>query len=144
MPLARCSTLTQFLIEERRRYPTASGDFNALVLDVALACTTLARRVALCVLSGPLGAGFGGPLSGAHHALHHPSAQDADGAAHEGMGHAIFVAANHWGGRLAGMASTTVGQPGADPRAAAAWQVWCRAARWRWRCRSSSRPSFGC
>ena len=31
------STLTQFLIEERRRFPSASGDFNALVLDVALA-----------------------------------------------------------------------------------------------------------
>jgi fructose-1,6-bisphosphatase I/sedoheptulose-1,7-bisphosphatase len=31
-------TLTQFLIEERRRFPDASGQFNALLLDVAMAC----------------------------------------------------------------------------------------------------------
>ena len=35
MPLSKRSTLTQFLIEERRRFPQASGDFNALILDVA-------------------------------------------------------------------------------------------------------------
>ena len=29
-------TLTQFLIEERRRVPQASGDFNSLLLNVAL------------------------------------------------------------------------------------------------------------
>jgi fructose-1,6-bisphosphatase I/sedoheptulose-1,7-bisphosphatase len=120
MPLARRSTLTQFLIEERRRYPTASGDFNALVLDVALACKTLARSVAFGALSGPLGTGFGGPLGGgvgglpssSDHALPGPA---ADGAAQESMGHAIFVDANHWGGHLAGMASATVGQPVAIP-----------------------------
>ena len=28
------STLTQFLIEERRRYPGSCGDLNALILDV--------------------------------------------------------------------------------------------------------------
>jgi fructose-1,6-bisphosphatase len=41
MPLSarsQHSTLTQFLIEERRKYPGASGDFNALILDIALAC----------------------------------------------------------------------------------------------------------
>jgi fructose-1,6-bisphosphatase I/sedoheptulose-1,7-bisphosphatase len=38
MPLSHRSTLTQFLIEERRRFPDASGDFNALLLDVALVC----------------------------------------------------------------------------------------------------------
>ena len=47
MPLtANRSTLTQFLIEERRRFPSASGDFNALILDVALACKGIARTVA--------------------------------------------------------------------------------------------------
>ncbi len=123
MPLARRSTLTQFLIEERRRYPTASGDFNALVLDVALACKTLARSVAFGALGGSLGAEFGGPLSGGvgatlsgcHHAMHRPPDKAADGATQEGMGHAIFVDANHWGGHLAGMASATVGAPVAIP-----------------------------
>ena len=38
MPLSKRFTLTQYLIEERRRYPGASGDFNSLILDVALAC----------------------------------------------------------------------------------------------------------
>ena len=31
------TTLTQFLIEDRRRYPGASGELNSLILDVALA-----------------------------------------------------------------------------------------------------------
>ena len=50
MPLStrsQYSTLTQFLIEERRKYPSASGDFNALILDIALACKAIARGVAL-------------------------------------------------------------------------------------------------
>ncbi len=61
MQLDRRSTLTQFLIEERRRYPSASGDFNALVLDIALACKTVARSVAFGSLGGT--AGVGGPAS---------------------------------------------------------------------------------
>ena len=35
MSIQQRTTLTQFLIEERRRFPHASGDFNALILDVA-------------------------------------------------------------------------------------------------------------
>jgi lactam utilization protein B len=31
------STLTQFLIEERRHHPDATGDLNALITDVSLA-----------------------------------------------------------------------------------------------------------
>jgi fructose-1,6-bisphosphatase I/sedoheptulose-1,7-bisphosphatase len=45
-------TLTQFLIEERRRFPLASGDFNSLILDVALACKAIARKVACGRLAG--------------------------------------------------------------------------------------------
>ena len=47
MLLTQRSTLTQFLIEERRRFPGAGGDFNALILDIALACKAIARTVAL-------------------------------------------------------------------------------------------------
>ena len=54
--LADRSTLTQFLIEERRRHPYASGDLNALILDVALACKAIAKRVAYGALGGVLGA----------------------------------------------------------------------------------------
>ena len=39
-------SLTQYLIEERRRFPQASGELNALLLDVALACKAIARAVA--------------------------------------------------------------------------------------------------
>lgn len=38
------STLTRFLIEERRRHPGASAELNSLILDVALAM----RRPAGC------------------------------------------------------------------------------------------------
>ena len=115
MPLNRRSTLTQFLIEERRRYPTASGDFNALLLDVALACKTLARNVAFGALHGPFNGIGGGAPVGSVHAMQLPAAQSTGSAAQEGMGHAIFVDANHWGGHLAGMASATVGVPVAIP-----------------------------
>jgi fructose-1,6-bisphosphatase I/sedoheptulose-1,7-bisphosphatase len=55
MPLSNRSTLTQFLIEERRRFPSASGDFNALILDVAIACKAIARAVAFGELGGAMG-----------------------------------------------------------------------------------------
>ena len=48
-------TLTQFLIEERRRFPQASGQFNALLLDVAMACKAIAKSVAYGELAGILG-----------------------------------------------------------------------------------------
>ena len=52
MTLQRRYTLTQYLIEQRRRFPNASGDFNALLLDVALACKAIARSVAFGALEG--------------------------------------------------------------------------------------------
>ena len=49
------STLTQFLIEERRRYPGSRGDLNALILDVALACKAISHRIASGARTGVLG-----------------------------------------------------------------------------------------
>jgi len=46
MALEERSTLTRYLIEERRRFPQASGELNALILDIALACKAIARGVA--------------------------------------------------------------------------------------------------
>lgn len=43
----RHTSLTQFLIEERRRFPSATGGFNRLILDVATACKAIARAVLL-------------------------------------------------------------------------------------------------
>ena len=55
MPFSKRFTLTQYLIEQRRRFPGASGNFNALVLDAALACKAIARAVAFGELGGVLG-----------------------------------------------------------------------------------------
>ncbi len=46
-------TLTQYLIEQRRRFPGASGELNALILDVALACKSIARAIAFGALGDP-------------------------------------------------------------------------------------------
>jgi fructose-1,6-bisphosphatase I/sedoheptulose-1,7-bisphosphatase len=48
-------TLTQYLIEQRRRFPQASGQFNSVILAVALACKALSRKVAYGALAGLLG-----------------------------------------------------------------------------------------
>ena len=90
MPTGGKSTLTQFLIEERRRAPGATGDLNALITDVSLACKAISRQVAF----GRLGSRLDGTLPAPTHARLQQAAQD------------VFLRANEWGGHLAGMAST--------------------------------------
>ena len=57
-PLPPRYTLTQYLIDQRKRYPEASGDFNSLMLDVGLACKAISRSVAF----GKLNAMPGQPI----------------------------------------------------------------------------------
>ena len=45
-------TLTQFLIEERRRFPAATGELNSLLLSVALACKSISTQAGLGGLAG--------------------------------------------------------------------------------------------
>ncbi len=97
-------TLTQFMIEERRRFPGASGDFNALILDVALACKCIARAVAQGELAG---------LHGNH--------DDAAGGSVNVQGETqkkldvlsneVFIRRTEWAGNLAGMASEEMDLP---------------------------------
>jgi len=47
---ADCTTLAQFLVEERRHRPDAHGGLDSVILDLALACRTVAGRVALGAL----------------------------------------------------------------------------------------------
>ncbi len=104
MPLSQRSTLTQFLIEERRRYPEASGDFNALILDVALACKAIARAVAFGELGGMLG----------NHAAEGGSSVNVQGETQKKLdviSNDMFIKANEWGGHLAGMASEEMDEP---------------------------------
>ena len=97
-------TLTQYLIEQRRRFPSASGDFNALLLDVALACKAIARSVAFGELGGMLG---------------NPAAEVATGVNVQGeeqkkldvISNEYFTQMTEWGGQLAGMASEEMERP---------------------------------
>ena len=49
-------TLTQYLIDERRRHPQATGELNSLVLAASVACKAIATRVSQGALAGMLGA----------------------------------------------------------------------------------------
>ena len=88
------TTLTQFLIEERRRYPEASGELNSLILDVALACKAIAKRVAYGALGGVLG-----------------SASTSNGQKLDAVANDLFLRANESGGLVAGMASVKSSAP---------------------------------
>jgi fructose-1,6-bisphosphatase I/sedoheptulose-1,7-bisphosphatase len=101
MPLTQHrTTLTQFLIEERRRYPDASGDFNNLILSVAVACKSIARSVALGALGGMLG-NAGGAINVQGEAQKKLDVESND----------MFLRFNEWGGYLAGMASEEMADP---------------------------------
>ncbi|MDZ4208171.1 class 1 fructose-bisphosphatase [Rhodoferax sp.] len=105
MPLtANRSTLTQFLIEERRRFPCASGDFNALILDVALACKGIARAVAFGELGGVMG----------NHAAAQGGSVNVQGETQKKLdvlSNDVFIRRTEWAGNLAGMASEEMDLP---------------------------------
>jgi len=101
--LADHTTLTQFLIEERRRHPDASGELNALILDVALVCKAVARAVARGSLDGGLGS-----MATTDREQRVPKALDV-------VAHDLFLRGNEWGGHLAGMMSERMEAPCAIP-----------------------------
>jgi fructose-1,6-bisphosphatase I/sedoheptulose-1,7-bisphosphatase len=104
MPLSPRFTLTQYLIEQRRRFPGASGDFNALILDVALACKAIARTVAFGELGG---------ITGNHEAEGGASinVQGETQKKLDVLSNQVFIQMNEWGGHLAGMASEEMAGP---------------------------------
>ena len=107
MPLTGRRTLTQYLIEQRRRFPQASGDFNALILDVAMACKAIARAVAFGALGDMLGnqaaphGGEGGSVN-----VQGETQKKLDVLSNE-----YFVRITEWGGHLGGMASEEMDLP---------------------------------
>ncbi|QJR37378.1 class 1 fructose-bisphosphatase [Gemmatimonas groenlandica] len=103
MPVAGRATLAQFLIEDRRRAPEATGDFDALVTDIALACKAIARRVAHGALQGDAGG------AGSRN-VHGEEQKPLDLASND-----LFLRATEWGGHLAGMASEELELPYAIP-----------------------------
>jgi len=86
-------TLTQFLIEERRRHPEATGDLNGLITAVSLACKAISCHVSL----GALGAAQGSTGTA--------NVQGEDQKAMDVLSNEVFLQANEWGGHVAGMVS---------------------------------------
>lgn len=107
MPTGGRSTLTQFLIEERRRHPEATGDLNALITDVSLACKAIARKVAYGALAGVLGADAAAGAS--------TNVQGEEQKTLDVISNRMFLRATEWGGHLAGMVSEEMEAPYALP-----------------------------
>ncbi len=104
MALPHRLTLTQYLIQQRRRFPGASGNFNALMLDVALACKSIARTVAFGELAqAPSAAAneLGGAIN-----VQGETQKPLDVISNE-----VFTTFNDWSGQCAGLASEEMEQP---------------------------------
>ncbi len=87
------TTLTEYLITQRRQYPDATGEFNALILQVAQACKAISRAVAHGALADVLGT------------LESRNVQGETQKKLDVLADEIFLRATHWGGELAGMLS---------------------------------------
>ena len=92
-------TLTQYLIEERRRFPQASGQFNGVILAVALACKALSRKVAYGALAGLHGQAGAGNIPG-------QAQQRLDV-----LGNEQFLQCLRWGGYVRGLLSEEMQEP---------------------------------
>ncbi len=87
------STLAQFLMDSRRRSNGATGTFDALISDIAVACKAIALRVA----AGALGSHTG--LAGTE------NVQGEQQHTLDLVSNEIFLRATEWGGHVAGMVS---------------------------------------
>jgi len=104
MPLSNRRTLTQYLIEQRRRFPGASGELNALILDVSIACKAIARSVAFGALGDPSTrhiAAAGGDTN-----VQGEVQKPLDLVSNE-----LFIRTAEWSGHVAGMASEEMEVP---------------------------------
>jgi fructose-1,6-bisphosphatase I / sedoheptulose-1,7-bisphosphatase len=110
MPLSHRWTLTRYLIEERRRFPQASGDLNALVLDISIACKAIARIVSLGDLADASASMVPPPAAGVN--VQGEVQKPLDVLSNE-----IFIRMNEWSGHLAGMASEEMEAPRQIPAA---------------------------
>ena len=86
-------SLMQFIIEEQRRIPNATGDFTGLISDIISACKQIAHDVNKGALIGVLGSADSENVQG-------ETQKKLDVITNE-----VFIKANEWGGHLAGMAS---------------------------------------
>lgn len=87
------TTITQYIIEEERRYPAASGDFTSLLNDVVIACKWISNAVHSGKLAGILGSAGTENIQG-------EMQKKLDVISNE-----LFLECNEWTGHLAAMAS---------------------------------------
>jgi fructose-1,6-bisphosphatase I/sedoheptulose-1,7-bisphosphatase len=107
MPLSNRRTLTQYLIEQRRRFPQASGALNALILDVSLATKAIARAVAF----GELGDPMSRQLVAAAQSHAPINVQGEVQKPLDVVSNEIFIRTSEWSGHLAGMGSEEMDEP---------------------------------
>ena len=93
------STLAQFIIEQQRRAPGATGDLSSLLTDIALACKAIAHRVAQ------------GALGDVRGSAGQTNVQGEEQQQLDVLSNAIFLRATEWGGHLAGMVSEELEAP---------------------------------
>jgi fructose-1,6-bisphosphatase I len=86
-------SLVQFIIEEQRAIPSATGDFTGLISDIIMACKQIAHDVNKGELIGVLGSAGSENVQG-------ETQKKLDIITNE-----IFIKATEWGGHLAAMAS---------------------------------------
>ncbi len=102
------TTLTQFIIEEQRHIPGATGEFTGLLNDVATACKMISNGVNHGGLLGVLGA------AGTE------NVQGEDQKKMDVISNEIFLKRNEWAGHLAAMASEEMDEiyqiPEGNPR----------------------------
>jgi len=95
----REKTLTEFIIEEQRRFPQATGDFTALLNYVRLAC----KRISFLIGRGALGGVLG-----------KTDTVNVQGEAQvplDVMANDIFLRTSEYGGHLAAMVSEEMDEP---------------------------------
>src|SRR5450755_4612480 len=95
----REKTITEFMIEEQRRFPEATGDFTALLNYVRLAC----KRISFIVGRGA--------LAGAHGSAQTVNVQGETQMRLDVISNDIFLSTSEYGGHLAGMVSEELEQP---------------------------------
>ncbi len=95
----REKTITEFMIEEQRRFPGAIGDFTALLNHVRLAC----KRISFIVGRGA--------LAGAHGSAQAVNIQGEQQMKLDVVANDIFLRTSEYGGNLAGMVSEELEDP---------------------------------
>lgn len=126
MPLSQRWTLTRHLIEERRRFPEASGELNALILDISLACKAISRIIAFGDLADAYFYSRSDKVSvstpeellagsSADGEINIPGGEiNVQGEVQKPldvMSNDIFIRMNEWSGHLAGMGSEEMEEP---------------------------------